>query len=283
MGKDFGVVRDYLGPDKVPQIEESQKLYKAMTKAEKLKEFEKISKGLEEEKEDEIRQLKQKSALVARDDEHDYISLYEEKYKSEKQMEEVFYSQMNEEDMEFEMKKPALFRKQPANAKPKVKSANQQFADLGSDQQSFGEMKKQFNVADKGNQVDYMNNEVFQMMFRGLKERQIKFYAFLNKEFNVLNYKSAKCSYYWFEDESRSVEEAHKCVALCREGITDWRKYADELQKQAQKELESCQERARSIKINTDPVMHWISWFEKLIAQFDNMEEDIKEEFSNFI
>ena len=196
-------------------------------------------------------------------------------------MEKTFYDQMEDDDLE--MKKPALFRRQSADKKQKTKSVNEQFAEFGSDQQSFSDMKKTYRVSETSNQVDYMNNEVFQMMFRGLKERQIKFYAFLNKEFNVLNYKSAKWSYFCFEDQNRSVEEAHKCVELWREGIIECRKYADDIQKQAEVEMKEWQDRARSLKVNSDPIMHWISWYEKLIVQFDKMEEDMKEEFSNFI
>ena len=33
----------------------------------------------------------------------------------------------------------------------------------------------------------------------------------------------------------------------------------------------------------TDPIMHWISCYEKLILKFDDMELQIKDEFSNFI
>jgi len=33
----------------------------------------------------------------------------------------------------------------------------------------------------------------------------------------------------------------------------------------------------------TDPVIHWISCYEKLILRFDTMEKEITHEFSNFI
>ena len=75
-----------------------------------------------------------------------------------------------------------------------------------------------------------MSDEVFGYMYRRLKERQIKFYAFLNKEFNVLNYKSAKCSYHCFDDLDQSVMQANECLALCREGIVGCRDFASRVQ-----------------------------------------------------
>jgi hypothetical protein len=33
----------------------------------------------------------------------------------------------------------------------------------------------------------------------------------------------------------------------------------------------------------TDPIIHWVSCYEKLILRFDTMEQEITHEFSNFI
>jgi len=56
-----------------------------------------------------------------------------------------------------------------------------------------------------------------------------------------------------------------------------------ELQRAAEKEVETCQEEAKDIKKMTDPVMHWISCYEKLILKFDDMEKAIHSEFKYFI
>jgi hypothetical protein len=44
-----------------------------------------------------------------------------------------------------------------------------------------------------------MNEQVFEYLYERLKDRQIRFYAFLNKEFNIMNYKSARCSMHCFD------------------------------------------------------------------------------------
>ena len=58
---------------------------------------------------------------------------------------------------------------------------------------SYEKLKEVFKVKEDEQHLDNLNNEVFKFMFVRLKDRQIKFYAFLNKEFNVLNFKAAKC------------------------------------------------------------------------------------------
>ena len=47
-----------------------------MSKSQKLKEFEKIAKDLEAERDEEINKMKENAKFVSRDDEHDYISIY---------------------------------------------------------------------------------------------------------------------------------------------------------------------------------------------------------------
>jgi hypothetical protein len=67
--------------------------------------------------------------------------------------------------------------------------------------------------------VQHMNEQVFEYLYQRLKERQIRFYAFLNKEFNIMNYKSARCSMHCFQ-EDRPLKQVNSCLSLCREGIT---------------------------------------------------------------
>lgn len=228
-------------------------------------------------------ELKRKSEAAQFETDNDYLSLYEQKFQREKQMERIFYEQEAEEQQEVDSKRPALFRRSKKLSPNDIPSVQKDLKNMTPEHKSFSELKQQFHVSEDKNQIDHLNNEVFQMMFRGLKDRQIAFYAFLNKEFNVLNYKSARCSFYCFDDTSLSVFEANKCVGLCREGIQECRKYAQGLQDRADKELKECQEQAASLKHTSDPIIHWISWYEKLVLKFDEMEVDIKSEFSNFI
>jgi len=55
------------------------------------------------------------------------------------------------------------------------------------------------------------------------------------------------------------------------------------LQKSAEDDLERCHEEAKDQKKLKDPVMGWVSCYEKLILKFDTMESQIKDEFLNFI
>lgn len=98
-----------------------------------------------------------------------------------------------------------------------------------------------------------------------------------------MNFKSARCSMHCFDSTDREVKEVNDCLKLCREGITGCREFAFKLQKSAEMDTEACQKEAKNMKNLTDPIIHWISCYEKLIIRFDNMENEIKDEFNNFI
>ena len=44
-----------------------------------------------------------------------------------------------------------------------------------------------------------------------------------------------------------------------------------------------CTDEAKNQKNLTDPIIHWISCYEKLLSRFDTMETEVHEEFSNFV
>ena len=144
-------------------------------------------------------------------------------------------------------------------------------------------MRDFFKVSQDKGQVDHMNDMVFDMLYKRMKERQLHFYAFLNKEFNIINYKSARCSMHCFDRDDKPLHEVNKCLKICRQGIEGCKDYAFNQQKQAEDELDVCHQQAKDQKNLSDPVIHWISCYEKLILKFDNIEKDIKDEFSNFI
>lgn len=128
-----------------------------------------------------------------------------------------------------------------------------------------------------------MNEKAFDFLYERMKERQVTFYAFLNKEFNIMNYKSARCSMHCFDNEEKPLDEVNQCLKVCRQGISGCREYAFNLQKSAEEELDKCHEKAKDQTTLSDPVIHWISCYEKLINKFDVIEKEIKFEFSNFI
>ena len=133
------------------------------------------------------------------------------------------------------------------------------------------------------NVIDDMHKKAFDFLYKRVKDRQINFYAFLNKEFNILNYKSARCSMHCFDDPSVPLREANECLSVCRLGIQGCKDFAMEKQKTAEDDLEGCHQQAQDLSSLTDPVIHWISCYEKLIKKMDVMESEIKTEFSNFI
>ena len=196
----------------------------------------------------------------------------------------MFYEQAEKDHKQYDERKPAMFRTRIAQEEDeKPKTYQQEFEEMTPDgSQSFEQLKSQFKVAE-GNQVRSMENESFNLMHKALKQRQIRFYAFLNKEFNQLNYKSARWSFHWYDDINTSTIEAMKCVQICREGIVGCHQFAKDIQAKAEEETKKCEEQAKDIKIVTDPIIHWISWYEKLILKFDEMEGEIQSEFSNFI
>ena len=98
-----------------------------------------------------------------------------------------------------------------------------------------------------------------------------------------MNYKSARCSMHCFDSTEKSLKEVNSCLTICRQGISGCRDYAYNLQKGAEVGLEKCQEQAKDQTNVKDPVVHWLSCYEKLIQRFDTMELEIKDEFSNFI
>ena len=155
--------------------------------------------------------------------------------------------------------------------------------DFDPEEKSQEELREFFKISKEKNALDYMNEQMFEFLYERMKQRQIKFYAFLNKEFNVMNFKSARCSMHCFDSTEREVSEVNSCLKLCREGIVGCRDFAHNLQKKADLDTEECQKQAKNQKNLTDPITHWISCYEKLITRFDRMEDEIKREFSNFI
>lgn len=104
--------------------------------------------------------------------------------------------------------------------------------DFDPDTKSQEELRDFFRLQKENTKdaVSYMNEQMFDMLYSRLKERQIRFYAFLNKEFNIMNFKSARCSFHCFDDVQRPLRQVNECLSLCREGIKGCREYALKLQ-----------------------------------------------------
>lgn len=71
-----------------------------------------------------------------------------------------------------------------------------------------------------------MNEQVFEYLYDRMRDRQIKFYGFLNKEFNIMNYKSARCSMHCFDSTEKNLKEVNGCLQVCRQGISGCKDFA---------------------------------------------------------
>ena len=75
-----------------------------------------------------------------------------------------------------------------------------------------------------------------------------------------------------FDDTNVPVNDVNECLSVCRQGIGEARKFAQDLQAQAEEELHKCTERGSDLKNMKDPIINWMSCHEKLILDFDKME-----------
>lgn len=81
------------------------------------------------------------------------------------------------------------------------------------DEKSPEELREFFRLnKDGGDALKDMSAKMFESLHQRLKMRQIGFYAFLNKEFNTMNYKAARCSMHCFDDSNRQLPEVNKCL-----------------------------------------------------------------------
>jgi hypothetical protein len=84
--------------------------------------------------------------------------------------------------------------------------------DFDPDTKSHEELRDFFKISKEKNSIDHMNEQVFDYLYERMKERQIKFYAFLNKEFNIMNFKSARCSMHCFDSTEKNLGEVNQCL-----------------------------------------------------------------------
>ena len=88
---------------------------------------------------------------------------------------------------------------------------------------------------------------------------------------------------YCFDTPSKPLGEVNVCLKTCRQGITDCRDFAHNLQKEAQQKLSSCITEASDQRNLTDPIVHFISCYEQTIKRYDTIESEIQDEFSNYV
>lgn len=119
-----------------------------------------------------------------------------------------------------------------------------------------------------------------------VKKNEYRFYAFLNKEFNVLNKKLIRCSMVCYNNHTLfSVKDAKSCTDVCRDNINEAKNYANQLIEESSGKLLECIEKKKKFEeIQTeDRVVSFLKCYEDLIDDFGIMENKIKQEFANFI
>ena len=87
------------------------------------------------------------------------------------------------------------------------KELDADFSDKSFEQHE--KVREFFKIPKDKNFVDDMNDKVFEFLYQRMNDRQLKFYAFLNKEFNIMNFKSARCSMHCFDNEQKPLAEVN--------------------------------------------------------------------------
>ncbi len=137
----------------------------------------------------------------------------------ERQAMDSFYKDLKEEKDDAEAKKPAFFQKKDESSgkeDPWAKLRQQIKMDFDPAEKSDEELREFFKLSKDKNAIEHMNEQVFDFLFERMKDRQVRFYAFLNKEFNVMNFKSARCSMHCFNSTERNLGEINNCLGVCR-------------------------------------------------------------------
>jgi hypothetical protein len=147
------------------------------------------------------------------------------------------------------------------------------------------EIKKSIDSQTEVNEIQ--DKEAFEDAVKAIKKFEFRFYAFLNKEFNILNKKMIRCSMICYDDPKLfTVNEAKICAENCHQNIRNAAKFAENLQEKNKTKLMECIEKAREFKeenLSEDKVTNFFKCYDNLIEDFSTMEKEMKREFSYYI
>ena len=136
-----------------------------------------------------------------------YLDYFEQNFKNRNQIEQEVEKKDTNTPQFFQKEGPKRqldWKEEEAEAHKKFSTENE--IDFLDDKMGTHEgIKDHFRIPSEKTVVEDMTQRSFESLKLRLKDRQINFYAFLNKEFNVMNYKSAKCSMHCYEDQAKSV------------------------------------------------------------------------------
>ena len=140
---------------------------------------------------------------------------------------EEYRQQQENKDKNIESNKPAFFQKnvekqmnwkeQQFESWKKLKSADEMNFD--PDKKSHEEMREFFKVSDTKDMVTDMHEKMLKKVTERIEARSLRFYAFLNKEFNVMNYKNARCSKHCFDNVNKPLADVNLCLNICKQEV----------------------------------------------------------------
>ena len=134
--------------------------------------------------------------------------------------------------------------------------------------------------------IEHSNNQLLKDVMETVKKLEYKYYAFLNKEFNILNMKMIKCSIVCYDKPNLfTVNQAKICAEKCHKNIKEAQKFTDNLNQKIQNKLTDCVENARKFENDNsdDKISNFFKCYQSLPEDFVILEKEIKEEFSNYI
>jgi hypothetical protein len=134
---------------------------------------------------------------------------------------------------------------------------------------------------------EFQDKEAFQDAVNAIKKFEYRFYAYLNKEFNILNKKMIKCSMICYDDPKLfTTTDAKLCAEKCHQNIREAAKFAENLQEKSKVKLAECIEKAKEFNeenLAQDKVTNFFKCYDNLIGDFSQMEKEIIREFSYYI
>lgn len=150
--------------------------------------------------------------------------------------------------------------------------------------EAYKELDIPTNVDSEAEFIEKVDNKNFGELHEVIQNSEIRFYAFLNKEYNILNKKMIKCCLLCYENPKMfTVYQSKICAETCQKNIKEASKFVENLQEEKKNKLMQCSNTAKDIKNGTDPLSNFNTCYEDLIKDFEDMEIKIRTEFSNYI
>ncbi len=134
--------------------------------------------------------------------------------------------------------------------------------------------------------LENSDNRILNEALDRIKKLEFRYYAVLNKEFNLLNFKMVKCSMMCYDNsELFTVNEAKICAENCHSTIKKAKCFVDNLNENSRVKLKKCIDTAGEFNETNpeDKVIEFFKCYQGLSKDLVKMENNLKKEFSNYI